>query len=120
MAIARSNWSRRCTTARRTAASAFACRWRDNVAAMQPTLTEHLARFIVQADRATMPLAVAQYYVLDWLGSALAGTQTPQGCILLDYAASQPTLENGCAIIGRPGAYAAEAAALVNGGLSHI
>ncbi|MBI5876544.1 MAG: MmgE/PrpD family protein [Chloroflexi bacterium] len=85
-----------------------------------PTLTEHLARFIAQADRASMPLAVAQYYVLDWLGSALAGTQTAQGRILLDYTASQPRIDGGCAVAGLPGRYGAESAALVNGGLSHI
>jgi len=87
---------------------------------MPPTLTERLARFIAQADRATMPLGTAQYYVLDWLGSALAGTQTLPGRILLDYAASQPRVDGGCAIAGLPGAFGAESAALANGGLSHI
>lgn len=87
---------------------------------MPPTLTEHLARFIAHADRATMPLGTAQYYVLDWLGSALAGTQTAPGRILLEYATSQPRGDSGCAIAGLPGGFSADTAALVNGGLSHI
>jgi 2-methylcitrate dehydratase PrpD len=85
-----------------------------------PSLTETLAEWLVNWREKGPPdeaLAHARYYVLDWLGSALAGTSTPPGRILLDYAAAQPDGSNH--IIGG-GTASAEVAALVNGGLSHI
>ncbi|MBI3731944.1 MAG: MmgE/PrpD family protein [Chloroflexi bacterium] len=94
---------------------------------MSLSLTEHLAHFLTRVDRAALPLATAQTYTLDWLGSALAGTQTSPGQSLLDYAAAQPPMEQatGAAVIGLPcpstsSGRSAEVAALVNGGLSHI
>ena len=86
-----------------------------------PTLTETLSDWLVTSRENGLPddeLAHARYYTLDWLGSALAGTTTPPGRILLDYAESQPSGSN--AIIGSAAKKSAEVAALANGGLSHI
>lgn len=101
---------------------------------MTASLTEQLAHLLTHADRAALPLDTAKYYTLDWLGSALAGTQTMPGKMLLDYALAQPLLSDGCDVIGlsqvlRPPSdiqypisnlRTADIAALVNGGLSHI
>ncbi len=92
------------------------------------SLTEQLAHFLSHVDRDALPLDAAKYYVLDWLGSALAGTQTPQGKMLLDYAAAQTAAVDGCDVIGLQianrksqfAARSADIAALTNGGLSHI
>ena len=85
------------------------------------SLTETLSEWLVNQRESGLPddaLAHARYYILDWLGSALAGTATQPGKILLDYAAAQPDGIN--AVIGCEARKSAEVAALVNGGLSHI
>lgn len=87
-----------------------------------PSLTEELGRWLVDWRRQGLPpdsvLATAQGYVRDWLGSALAGGVTEPGQKLLDYARQQPAGVGR--VIGAPLAVAAETAALINGGLSHI
>lgn len=85
-----------------------------------PSLTETLADWLVRwRDRGLPPetLDVARTYVLDWLGSALAGTATGPGRTLLAHAGARSG--GPCSIVGG-GTAAAEVAALVNGGLSHI
>jgi 2-methylcitrate dehydratase PrpD len=86
-----------------------------------PSLTERLADFVTTIQPADIPssvIDVARDYVLDWLGSAVAGTVTDPGHILLDYAASQAG--RGATVIGLDGQRNADLAALVNGSLSHI
>jgi 2-methylcitrate dehydratase PrpD len=87
----------------------------------EPSLTERLADFLVATQPHDLPLRVvdaAKYYTLDWLGSAIAGTVSAPGRILLDYAASGSA--GPATVIGMKRRRGREAAALVNGGLSHI
>lgn len=86
-----------------------------------PSLTEQLANQIITWRDSGLPentRQMAAYYFTDWLGSAIAGSATEQGKILLDYAISQPS--GGCTIVESERTTSAEVAALVNGGLSHI
>lgn len=88
---------------------------------MTLSLTERLAAWLVdwreQKPSAEL-LEITSGYVLDWLGSALAGQATEPGRILSDYALAQPI--GPAQIVGSDLFRAAEVAALVNGGLSHI
>lgn len=85
------------------------------------TLTEQLAGQLIAWRAEGLPnstIEAASYYLTDWLGSAIAGSATAPGQILLDYAKSQP--HGGCTVVESEDSVAAEVAALVNGGLSHI
>jgi 2-methylcitrate dehydratase PrpD len=86
---------------------------------MSLSLTEQLAHFLTHADQTALPLAAARYYTLDWLGSALAGSQTTAGRMLLAYVAAQPAVSDGAQVVGGL-RRTADTAALANGGLSHI
>ena len=88
---------------------------------MSLSLTEQLAGWLVKQREQKLSdelLEISSGYVLDWLGSALAGHTTEPGRILLDYALAQPA--GPARIVGSDLGRAAEVAALVNGGLSHI
>jgi len=85
------------------------------------SLTEQLSAFLVATQSTDIPDPVindAKYYTLDWLGSAIAGTVTEPGRMLLAYAASQAG--QGATVIGLGQERNAGLAALTNGGLSHI
>ncbi len=85
------------------------------------SLTEHLSSWLVRWRDAGLPtdeLTTARRYVLDWLGSALAGAATDPGASLVDYARAQPV--GPASVVGLGLACSPEVAALVNGGLSHI
>ncbi len=85
------------------------------------TLTGNLARFLVDLRRSGVPdpsLEAASSMLLDWLGSALAGTRTDPGGMLLAYGDAEP--DGRASTIGGKGARSAETAAFVNGALSHI
>ena len=85
------------------------------------SLTEQLSAFLVATQTTDIPPSVvddAKYFTLDWLGSAIAGTRTEPGRMLLDYAASQTG--QGATVIGLGEQRNADLAALTNGGLSHI
>jgi 2-methylcitrate dehydratase PrpD len=87
----------------------------------KPSLTERVADFLVATKGTDLPPSVvndAQYYTLDWLGSAIAGTVTEPGRMLLAQAASQAG--QGATVIGLGEQRNADLAALTNGGLSHI
>jgi len=87
----------------------------------KPSLTERVADFLVATKGTDLPPSVvndAQYYTLDWLGSAIAGTVTEPGRMLLAQAASQ--VGKGATVIGLGEERNADLAALTNGGLSHI
>ena len=93
----------------------------DRLADGTPTLSERLAAALSavrpeRLDAAT--IADAKRFVLDWLASALAGTATPAGRILI--AEGQDRGSGPCTVLGVGEGRDAEAAALVNGGLSHI
>lgn len=86
-----------------------------------PTLTEQLAAALAPVtpdvlDAAT--LATARRFVLDWLASALAGTATDAGRILI--AEGETRGAGPASVLGLAAGRDPETAALVNGGLSHI
>ena len=85
------------------------------------SLTEQLARELVATRERGLPsasVAIAPTYVVDWLGSLLAGTATEAGGILVEHARQRP--EATASILGMGLRRSPEVAALVNGGLSHI
>lgn len=85
------------------------------------SLTEQLADFLTRADRSAISAATlrrAKYYFLDWLGSAIAGTRTEPGRIVLDYARRRAG--GRASVIGLDDTRSPEVAAFVNGALSHI
>ncbi|MFQ5885603.1 MAG: MmgE/PrpD family protein [Anaerolineae bacterium] len=87
----------------------------------EQSLTEQLSAFLVATQPADIPdpvIDAAKYYILDWLGSAIAGTATEPGRILLGYAASKAG--RGATVMGLDEQRNADLAALVNGSLSHI
>jgi 2-methylcitrate dehydratase PrpD len=86
-----------------------------------PSLTEQLSAALTSFDPAELTdedVRFAELFVLDWLASAVAGTATVPGQMLIEEGR-----ERGCGIcrvLGIADGRDAEAAALVNGGLSHI
>ncbi len=88
---------------------------------VEASLTERLASWLSEWRASGLPeevLETSQGYLLDWLGSTLAGTATAPGAMLLDYAEMQPS--GPCGVVGSSLSRSADVAALVNGGLSHI
>ena len=93
----------------------------QSVFSHEPSLTEQLSAFLVATKSADLPPSVvddAKYYTLDWLGSAIAGTVTEPGRMLLAYALAQAG--QGATVLGLGEQRNADLAALTNGGLSHI
>lgn len=87
----------------------------------KPSLTERFSSFLVGTKSVDLPPSVvddAKYFTLDWLGSAIAGTVTEPGRILLAHAQAQAG--QGATVIGLGEQRNADLAALTNGGLSHI
>ena len=85
------------------------------------SLTEQLAEFVVDARAEAVPAVVreqAAWWVLDWLGCAIAGLETEPGRIFLQHATDQPAGLASC--LGLADGRAPQAAALHNGGVSHI
>jgi 2-methylcitrate dehydratase PrpD len=86
-----------------------------------PSLTEHLADFLVATRPADLPQRVvddAKYFLLDWLGSAIAGTRTKPGTILLALAAEQQGRHSS--VLGLAERKTPQVAAFTNGALGHI
>jgi 2-methylcitrate dehydratase PrpD len=85
------------------------------------SLTQTLAGFLLDFRRQGIPepaLAAASSMLLDWLGSALAGSGTDVGAKLLAYADAEP--EGAASIVGSGTGRSPECAAFVNGAISHI
>ncbi len=85
------------------------------------SITEKLSEWLVNSRASGLPpatLEITKRYVLDWLGSALAGKTTVPGQKLMNYAKTQPA--GPCHIVGTNLTGSAESAALVNGGISHM
>jgi 2-methylcitrate dehydratase PrpD len=85
------------------------------------SLSEQLATFVagVRADDVPPPIReTAAWWVLDWLGCAIAGIDTPPGRMLTAHTADQPAAMASCLALteGR----SPQVAAFHNGGLSHI
>ncbi len=87
----------------------------------EPSLTQWLAAWLVErreAGLSAQALDTARTYVVDWLGSLLAGTTSDPGGMLLAHAASRSG--GPCSVAGLAVGCSPELAALTNGGLSHI
>ncbi len=85
------------------------------------SLTEQLAAFLAATPAEAIPtnvLRVAPLYVLDWLGSALAGSCSAVGTLLHRYAEQQPAA--GATCLGLDQGRSPGVAALHNGAVSHI
>jgi 2-methylcitrate dehydratase PrpD len=69
----------------------------------RPSLTERLSTFLVATQSTDLPPSVvddAKYYTLDWLGSAIAGTVTEPGRMLLAHARAGRTGGHGHRPVG--------------------
>ena len=88
---------------------------------MSATITEQLIESL-QIRRALLESDFCQelgrYYLLDWLGSALAGLATTTGQSFVRYGNTQGA--GSSTALGVSGQRSAEVAALINGALSHI
>lgn len=87
----------------------------------EPSLTEHLAGFLSSTRASDLPATAldgAKYFLLDWLGSAIAGSRTAPGRIMLANAAEQAG--DHSSVVGLRARKTAQAAALANGAVSHI
>ena len=85
------------------------------------SLTEQLAQQLVTTRERRLPspsVAIAPTYVIDWLGSVLAGAATEAGGMLVEHARQRP--EAAASVLGTGLRRSPEVAAFVNGGLSHI
>jgi 2-methylcitrate dehydratase PrpD len=85
------------------------------------SLTEQLGEFIVRTSAEDVVADVrarAAWWVLDWLGCAIAGLATPPGRIFLQHTAEQPAGSSSC--LGLERGRSPQAAALHNGAVSHI
>ncbi|MDP8921979.1 MAG: MmgE/PrpD family protein [Chloroflexota bacterium] len=85
------------------------------------TLTERLAALVCSTRATDIPDVVrenAAWWVLDWLGCAIAGLDTPPGRILTEHTAEQPAGTVSC--LGLAEGRSTQVAALHNGGVSHI
>jgi 2-methylcitrate dehydratase PrpD len=86
-----------------------------------PSLTEQLSAALTSvspADLSAADLDFAKLFVLDWLASAVAGTETVPGRMLIDEGRERG--RGPVRVLGIADGRDAEVAALVNGGLSHI
>jgi 2-methylcitrate dehydratase PrpD len=85
------------------------------------SLTRQLSAALTSIDPAGLwseDVRFAKFFVLDWLASAVAGTATVPGRILIDEGRDRGG--RLCRVLGIADGRDAEVAALVNGGLSHI
>ncbi len=87
----------------------------------EPSLTEQLAQFLASTRTSDVPaknIEDAKYFLLDWLGSAIAGTQTRPGAIVLAHAAEQTGRH--AAVVGLKDRKGTQDAAFANGAVAHI
>ncbi len=92
-----------------------------NAPPVDRSLTEQLAAFVTTTHAEDVPPRVrtqAAWFVLDWLGCAIAGLDTPPGRIFGRHTAEQPPAGSSC--LGLAEGRSPQAAALHNGGVSHI
>ena len=85
------------------------------------SLTEQLAALVCSTRAIDVPAAVrenAAWWVLDWLGCAIAGLDTPPGRILSQHTTEQPAGTTSC--LGLAEGRSSQVAALHNGGVSHV
>lgn len=99
----------------------------DQTAALQRratqvlSLTEQLADFLASTRTADIPqktMEDGKYFLLDWLGSAIAGGRTPVGRMILAHAAEQAGAHS--TVLGLGDRRSTQPAAFANGAISHI
>jgi 2-methylcitrate dehydratase PrpD len=93
----------------------------DAPAQTDPSLSERLAALVASTRSDDVPDAVLQtaaWWVLDWLGAAVAGLDSAPGRILLEHTTAQPAGPASC--IGMGGGRSTQVAALHNGAVSHV
>ena len=89
----------------------------------ESSLTEQLAAALTAFDPrglASADIAFARLFILDWLASAVAGTATPVGAMLIAEGASRGNGSSRVLGLDQASGRDAEVAALINGALSHI
>src|SRR4051812_27468024 len=81
------------------------------------SLSEELAQFVASARTEDVPAPVretAAWWVLDWLGCAIAGIETPPGRMIAQHTAEQPAAVASC--LGLSEGRSTQVAAFHNGG----
>ncbi|MGE3272415.1 MAG: MmgE/PrpD family protein [Chloroflexota bacterium] len=89
--------------------------------ALDRSLTQDLAALVARTRSADIPadvLETAAWWVLDWLGAAIAGLDSPAGRIFVEHTSAQPTAMASC--LGLKSGRSAQVAALHNGAVSHV
>lgn len=90
-------------------------------AAPDRSLTEQLAALVAATRPEDVPMSVretAAWWVVDWLGAAVAGLDSAPGRIIHAHTAAQPA--GPCSCLGLAEGRATQAAALHNGVVSHV
>lgn len=85
------------------------------------SLTQQLAGLVAATRADQIPddvLETAAWWVLDWLGAAIAGLDSAPGRILSEHTLSQPVSTASC--VGLREGRSAQVAALHNGAVSHV
>ena len=93
----------------------------DRPEQVNPSLTERLAEFLASTGSHDLPpraIEDGKYFLLDWLASAIAGTRTRPGQMVLAHAAEQGT--GPSSVVGLSDRKGTQPAAFANGSLSHI
>jgi 2-methylcitrate dehydratase PrpD len=88
---------------------------------VQQSLTEQLAEFVTGTSAADLPqraIGDGKYFLLDWLSSAIAGTTTRQGRMILAHAAEQGA--GPSTVMALAEKKGTQAASFANGSLSHM
>jgi 2-methylcitrate dehydratase PrpD len=89
--------------------------------AIEPSLSERLAELVTSTRAETLPDDVrrmAAWWVLDWLGAAVAGLDSDPGRIMVEHSGEQPLGPSSC--LGLPDGRSTQVAALHNGVISHV
>jgi 2-methylcitrate dehydratase PrpD len=85
------------------------------------SLSQQLAAMVAGTHAADVPpdvLQTAAWWVLDWLGSAIAGLDSAPGRIMLEHTGDQPASVASC--LGMTEGRSPQVAALHNGVISHV
>jgi len=85
------------------------------------SLTQQLAGLVSATRTEDVPadvLETAAWWVLDWLGAAIAGLESDAGRIMLEHTGAQPASVAAC--LGMSAGRSPQVAALHNGAISHI
>ena len=85
------------------------------------SLSEQVAALVASTRADAIPddvLETAAWWVLDWLGAAIAGLDSAPGRIMLEHTGAQPAGTASC--IGMADGRSTQVAALHNGAISHV